>query len=196
MIRLGITGGIGTGKSVVASFLRAMGIPVYVADDEAKKITLMSPVIRAQLINYFGNKIFDGNILNKTLFASLIFENEDNLKKANSIIHPEVFRDFSSWSEKQDSSIVAMESAILFESGFETLVDKSICVTAPVELCIVRAMKRSGLSRAETLKRIANQMPEQLKAVKSDFVICNDGIEAIIPQIEIILKLLRSSFSI
>ncbi len=190
MIKLGITGGMGSGKSVVASFFKAMGIPIYIADDEAKRITSTSPVVREKLINYFGDKLFDGDELNKTLFASLIFGNEENLKKANSIIHPEVLSDFLSWTEKQDVPIVGMESAILFESGFNTYVDKVICVTAPVELCIERAMKRSGMSRAEALKRISNQMPDSLKIVKSDYVISNDGIDAITPQIEMILKLL------
>ena len=184
MIKLGITGGMGSGKSVVVSFLKAAGIPVYIADDEAKRITSTLPVVKEKLTSYFGDKIFDGDVLNKTLFASLIFENEDNLKKANSIIHPEVLNDFLSWSEKQDTPIVAMESAILIESGFDFYVDKIICVTAPIEICIERAMKRSGFSRAEALKRVSNQMPEQQKNEKSDYIICNDGIEPVIPQIE------------
>ncbi len=191
MIRVGVTGGMGSGKSVVISFLKSVGIPVYIADDEAKKITMTSPVVREKLINCFGCHIYIGDTLNKALFASLIFENEENLKKANSIIHPEVLKDFLSWCDKQDASVVAQESAILFESGFDAFVDKTICVTAPVELCVERVMKRSGMSGVEALKRISSQMPEQLKAVKSDYVICNDNINAIIPQIEIILKLLR-----
>ena len=188
MIKLGITGGMGSGKSVVASFLKAMGIPVYITDDEAKRITSTSPVVKEKLTNYFGDKIFDGDILNKTLLASLIFENEDNLRKANSIIHPEVLNDFLSWSDKQDAPIVAMESAILFESGFDVFVDKIICVTAPIDVCIERAMERSELSRAEALKRISNQMPEQQKIKLSDYIICNDGVEPVIPQVEAVLE--------
>ncbi|GHT71801.1 dephospho-CoA kinase [Bacteroidia bacterium] len=188
MIKLGVTGGIGSGKSVVVSFLSAMGIPVYIADDESKRITSLSPVIREKLISCFGEKIFTGDALNKSLFASLIFGNKENLEKANEIIHPEVLNDFLLWSEKQHTPLVVIESAILFESGFDGFVDQVICVTAPVELCIERTMKRSGMSREDALKRISNQMPEQLKIVKSDFVISNDGIEAVTPQIETILK--------
>ncbi|MDR1369778.1 MAG: dephospho-CoA kinase [Dysgonamonadaceae bacterium] len=191
MIKLGITGGMGSGKSVVISFLKAMGIPVYIADDEAKRITANSPVVKKKLTDCFGDEIFEEGVLNKTLFASLIFGNEDKLKKANAVIHPEVLKDFLSWSEKQDAPIIAMESAILFESGFDSFVDKVICVTAPEELCIERAIKRSGGSREDALKRIANQIPEQLKIVKSDFVINNDGIEAITPQIEKAVRKIR-----
>jgi len=188
MIKLGITGGMGSGKSVVAALLKSMGIPVYIADDEAKRITSTSPVVKEKLINCFGDKIFDGDILNKTLLASLIFENENNLRKTNAIIHPEVLNDFIQWSEKQEVPIVAIESAILFESGFDAFVDKVICVTAPTEICIERAMKRSGFSRTEALKRISNQMPEQQKIEKSDYIICNDGIEPVIPQVEAVLE--------
>jgi dephospho-CoA kinase len=187
MIRLGITGGIGTGKSVVVSFLNAMGIPVYIADDESKRITSSSPVVKEKLISGFGEKIFAGDVLNKDLLASLLFGNKENLKKANEIIHPEVLNDFLSWSEKQQTSPVVIESAILFESGFNIYVDKVICVTAPEELCIERVMKRSGMSREDVLKRIASQMPEELKLQKSDYIIYNDGVSPVIPKVENII---------
>lgn len=188
MIKLGVTGGIGSGKSVVVSFLNAMGIPVYIADEESKKITSSSAVVREKLISCFGEKIFTGDVLDKNLFASLIFGDEENLKKANEIIHPEVLNDFLSWSEKQHTPWVAIESAILFESGFNIFVDKVICVTAPAELCIERVIKRSGMSREDALKRIASQMPEELKVKKSDYIICNDGVLPITPQIESIVS--------
>jgi dephospho-CoA kinase len=188
MIRLGVTGGMGSGKSVVVSFLNAMGIPVYIADDESKRIISSSPVVREKLIFCFGEKIFTEDVLNKNLFASLIFGNKENLKKANEIIHPEVLNDFLLWSEKQHASLVAIESAILFESGFNIFVDKVICVTAPVELCIERVIKRSGMSREDALKRIVSQIPEELKIKKSDYIIYNDGVLPVTPQIENIVN--------
>ena len=189
MIKLGITGGIGAGKSVVASFLKATGIPVYIADDESKKLTSTSPRIKEQLIKNFGEDLFAGGILNKVLLASLIFENKDNLRVVNSIIHPEVISDFEAWSVKHaDKKLIAMEAAILFESGFDKAVDLIITVTAPQEERIERILKRNKTTREEILSRMSNQWPDEEKCRKSDFVIYNNNDRAIIPQIESILQ--------
>jgi dephospho-CoA kinase len=189
MIKLGITGVMGSGKTMVVSFLGAMGIPVYIADDESKRITSSSPVVREKLIAYFGENIYNGKVLNRNLFASLLFGNEENLEKANSVIHPEVLNDFFSWSEKQENAtVIAIESAILFESGLDRFVDKTVCVTAPMELCIERAMKRSEISREDALNRVSSQLSEEMKVKKSDYIILNDGILPLIPQIESIVN--------
>ncbi|MCL2650344.1 MAG: dephospho-CoA kinase [Candidatus Azobacteroides sp.] len=189
MLKLGITGGIGAGKTVVASFLKAMEIPVYVADDEAKKLTSSSPVIKTKLIQLFGEKIFANNIFDKALLASLIFNNKENLNLVNSIIHPEVLSDFNKWVQKHnDKPLIAMESAILFESGFDKNMDLIVAVTAPLEERIERIRKRNQSTREEILERISNQFPENEKCSKSDFVIYNDNDKAIIPQIECILQ--------
>ena len=191
MIKLGITGGIGAGKSVVASFLKAIGIPVYIADDESKKLTSTSSLIKEQLIKQFGDELFTGGILNKALLASLIFENKDNLKVVNSIIHPEVMADFEAWSIKHaDKKLVAIEAAILFESGFDKTVDLVVTVTAPQEERIERILKRNKTTREEILSRMSNQLPDEEKCKRSDFVIYNDNDRAIIPQIEKMLLLI------
>jgi len=189
MIKLGITGGIGAGKSVVASFLKAVGIPVYIADEESKKLTSTSPRIKEQLINQFGEELFAGGSLNKALLASLIFENKDNLRIVNAIIHPEVISDFEAWSvEHADKNLIAVETAILFESGFDKSVDFIVTVTAPQEERIERILKRNQTTREEILNRMSNQLPEEEKCKKSNFVIYNDNDRAIIPQIEEMLE--------
>ena len=189
MIKLGITGGIGAGKSVVASFLNAMGIPVYIADDESKKLTSTSPRIKERLIKQFGEDLFAGGVLNKALLASLIFENKDHLRIVNSIIHPEVMSDFEAWSVKHaDKKLVAMEAAILFESGFDKAMDFIVTVTAPQEERIERILKRNKTTREEILSRMSNQLPDEEKCNRSDFVIYNDNDRAIIPQIEEMLE--------
>ena len=189
MLKLGITGGIGAGKTVVASFLKATGIPVYVADDEAKKLTSSSPAIKTKLIQLFGEELFANDTLNKALLASLIFKNKENLNLVNSIIHPEVLSDFDNWVKKHnDKTLVAMESAILFESGYNKNMDLILAVTAPLEERIERIRKRNQSTREEILERISNQLPEDEKCEKSNFVIYNDNDKAIIPQIECILQ--------
>lgn len=194
MIKLGITGGIGAGKSVVASFLKATGIPVYIADDESKKLTSTSPRIKEQLIKLFGENLYAGGILNKALLASLIFENKDNLRVVNSIIHPEVMSDFEAWAMKHaDKKLIAMEAAILFESGFDKTMDFIVTVTAPQEERIERLLKRNNVPREEILSRMSNQLPEEEKCKRSDFVIYNDNDRAIIPQIGNILDSIVSS---
>ena len=189
MIKLGITGGIGAGKSVVVSFLKATGIPVYIADDESKKLTSTSPRIKTQLTKQFGEDLFAGGILNKALLASLIFENKNNLRMVDSIIHPEVMSDFEAWSVKHaDKKLVAMEAAILFESGFDKTMDLIVTVTAPQEERIGRILKRNKTTREEILSRMSNQLPDEEKCKRSNFVIYNDNDRAIIPQIEEMLE--------
>ena len=134
MIKIGITGGIGSGKSVVASLLALSGVPVYIADEESKWLTNNSPVIREKLTALFGPEIYTNEGLNKKLLASHIFNNPEQLQQVNQIIHPEVNRHFSAWVERQTSPLCAIESAILFESGFYKVVDISLMVYAPREL--------------------------------------------------------------
>ena len=189
MIKLGITGGIGAGKTVVASFLKAIGVSVYIADDESKRLTSTSPKIKELLIKNFGEQLYPGGNLNKPLLASLIFGNKKNLDLVNSIIHPEVLVDFNQWATKhKHKPIVAMEAAILFESGFDENLDKIITVTAPKEERIERIMKRNKTTREEILNRMFNQFPDEDKCKKSDYIIYNDNDRAIIPQIEKIFE--------
>lgn len=189
MIRLGITGGIGSGKSVVISLLRILGIPVYIADEESKRLTNTDIRIRESLIASFGKELYSDDRLNKQLLASIIFNNQENLRLVNSIIHPVVLDDFMKWSVKYEQvPFVAMETAILFESSLNRYVDKVIVVTAPLEIRLKRATHRDGVKEEMIMKRITNQMPEEEKCKLADFVIYNDGVQAVIPQLEKIIR--------
>ena len=190
MIKIGITGGIGSGKSVVSSLLTLAGIPVYVADDESKNLTESSPVIQKKLKSLFGDDIYLNGNLDRKHLASLIFSDEVILKKVNSIIHPVVREDFQQWVSKQKAKRCAMESAILFESGFDKDIDVVLMVYAPVELRLTRTMLRDGASEADIMKRMNRQMPDELKRKQADFVIVNDDVQALMPQIEQFLKIL------
>ena len=192
MIKLGITGGIGSGKSVVAQLLQLSKIPVYIADEESKRLTNTSPIIRKQLISLFGKDIYTENGLNKKRLASYIFNNPEYLKQVNAIIHPEVNYHFQEWATKQQSEICAIESAILFESGFNQYVDYSLMVYAPIEVRIMRVLARDKASREEIIQRISNQMPDEQKKELSDYVIYNDDIHALLPQIQDLLSDLSS----
>ena len=190
MIKIGITGGIGSGKSVVSSLLRMNKIPVYVADTESKRLSDTSPVIRKKLVDLFGNDIYVNDMLDRKRLASFVFSNEHVLKKVNEIIHPVVKKDFQTWEKQQKGTMCAIESAILFESGFDKTVDMVLLVYAPVELRLTRAMVRDGATEADIMKRMNRQIPEELKRKKADYVIVNDDVQALIPQLDRFLKLL------
>ena len=188
MIKIGITGGIGSGKTVVSSLLELEGIPVYPADDASKRLTDTSPVIRKKLTTLIDDAIYKNDKLDRQRLASIIFNDEALLEEVNGIIHPAVKEDFMNWITKQTSKCCALESAILYESKFDREVDLVLMVYAPVELRLTRAMLRDGVSEAEILKRMNRQMPDNLKRKQADYVICNDGIQPVIPQIEEFVK--------
>ena len=188
MKKIGITGGIGSGKSVVCELFRLHKIPVFEADVEAKKLNDTSPTIREKLTQLFGNDLYDNNRLNRQKLASLIFSDTSTLQKVNAIIHPEVAACFEKWVEKQQNApFIAIETAILFESGFDKLVDKTITVFAPLDVRIERIIKRDGVNRAQIEARMSQQMPEEEKAKLSDFVVVNDGCVSLIEQTHSIL---------
>jgi dephospho-CoA kinase len=186
---VGITGGIGSGKSVVSKLLETMEIPVYNSDTEAKKLTESSLFVRGKLSEKFGNQLYSNGKLNKTFLADLIFNSSEHLAFVNSVIHPEVYKDFLTWKQKYVAfPMLGIESAILFESGFDQFVNFKIVVSAPLELRIERLRKRENLDEIAILNRIKNQMSEEEKINQADYVIINDDIQPIIPQVENILK--------
>lgn len=193
MIKIGITGGIGSGKSVVARLLELEGVPVYIADTESKRLTHISPVIREGLISLFGKEIYTPSGLNKKRLADRIFNEPENLKRVNDIIHPEVNKHFLEWVGKQKTNICALESAILFESGFDRIVDVRLMVYAPLSLRIERVRTRDKLSRQEVEERINNQFSDEIKKEKSDYIIYNDDKQALLPQVTRFLTNLQSN---
>ena len=188
MIRIGITGGIGNGKSIICDILRLHDIPVFDADKEAKVLNNSSSIIKEKLIIHFGEDIYIDNKLNRKLLSELIFKNEDNLKIANSIIHPEVANLFIDWCQNNSNyNIVAIESAILIEAGFKKYIDKLITVFTPEELRIKRVAHRDNTNVENIKARIKNQISEEEKIKNSDYVIVNDNSQSLIKQVSDIL---------
>ncbi|WP_321436543.1 dephospho-CoA kinase [uncultured Bacteroides sp.] len=184
-IKIGLTGGIGSGKSVVSHLLATMGIPVYIADDEAKRITSSDITIRQQLVHLLGEEIFSNGELNKKLLAAYLFSDPENAKIVNGIIHPRVKEDFVRWASLNNHyPIVAIESAILIEAGFEDEVDIIVMVSAPLDLRLKRlALRDSSSSKEQIKKRIQSQMDDEEKKSMANFVIVNDEETPVIPQI-------------
>jgi dephospho-CoA kinase len=188
---IGLTGGIGSGKTTIANYFRAAGIPVYIADDEARKI-MESPEIIAEIKNVFGNIIFENDILIRSKLAEIVFDNPEKLQKLNAIIHPAVKKHFSEWILNYKSApFVIYEAAILFESGSYKNCDFIITVTAPVESRIERVVQRDKTTRENVLKRIAMQWNDEQRFSKSDFVIENINPEIAKIEVDKTLKILR-----
>ena len=182
-IKIGITGGIGSGKSVVAKLLAWMGIPVYQTDAEAKRLMLSDADIRRELTALVGSNAYNEKGLNKALLASYVFGNPEHTRQVNAIVHPKVRHDFRKWAGNSGRMMVALESAILLEAGFRNEVDKVVMVYAPQEVRIERAIRRDSATREQIEKRIRSQMSDENKREAADFVIVNDGETPLIPQV-------------
>lgn len=185
MIVLGITGGIGSGKSTVSKILSVLGVPVYIADEESKKLTDTSSTIRKNLTILLGDDLYIENKLNKAKLASIIFSDQKKLEQVNAIIHPEVQNHFLKWVENlrnKQHNIAACETAILFESGFDRFTDKSVTVYSPLEMRIDRIIKRDNCTHEKAQERINSQMPDEKKVELSDFIIVNNEDKSLIEQ--------------
>lgn len=194
MTILGVTGGIGSGKSIVCKYLSLHNIPIYDADIEAKRLNNTSPVIRQELIIRFGKSIYINNELDRKQLASLIFNNKENLQFVNQLIHTELAKHFLNWIEdNKRHSILALDAAVLFESGFDKYVDKIITVIAPIDIRINRVSKRDNLSPQQIEARINSQISDEERSKLSDFVVVNDNYESIINQTNIIIKKITQS---
>lgn len=188
---IGLTGGIGSGKSTVASYIASKGIPVYIADEEAKKL-MDSKKISTKIQAIFSENILtiDGTLDRKKI-AAIVFNSPEKLSKLNAIVHPEVKKHFRNWLNlHKKAPFIIKEVAILFETGGNLSCDKVILVTAPEEIRIQRAMKRDNVDRDSVLKRIQNQLPEEEKISKSDFVVYNIDLQNTFIEIDQILKIL------
>lgn len=187
---LAITGGIGAGKSYVSSLLtKHFGIPVYNCDTEAKRINMESVRIRQQLTHLVGPDVYqaDGTLC-RPILAKFLFANPDNANRVNAITHPAVAEDFRQWTEQQHSPLIGMECAILFESGFDSLADSILCVSAPYELCLQRAMLRDKVDRQAIERRMALQMSREERERRSDHIILNDGSDDVLDQLRKIIE--------
>jgi dephospho-CoA kinase len=183
-LKIGITGGIGSGKSLVCQIFKALKVPVFEADKESKDIIDSDPATREALRELLGNRIFgtDGRI-NRHVMAGIIFNDQELLLKVNAIIHPAVRHRFNRWHAGQKSRYIIQEAAILFESGVFRLMDMNIMVTAPEEMRIRRVMQRDGVTKEKVYERMKNQWPEDDKVALADYIIRNDESQSLIQQV-------------
>lgn len=183
MKRIGLTGGIGSGKSTVAAVFELLGIPVYYADDASRRLMNEDAALKNKIINAFGEKSYTGNLLDKKFIAATVFNNPEKLKLLNSLVHPATIKDASEWMAKQQSPYVIKEAALIFESGADKDLDFVIGVSAPLELRIKRAMNRDHSKHGEVIARISRQMNEDEKLRLCKYVIVNDEQQMILPQV-------------
>jgi len=192
MAKVGITGGIGAGKSLIASMVEALGHPVYYADSQAKRLMSESLYIKEELVALLGLDAYIGNTLNRPYIAQAIFGNNELLQKINALVHPAVKADFEAWAaQRGDAPLLFLESALIYEAQLPTILDAVIHVTAPLRVRISRTMRRDSVSENEVLKRVAAQQKEEESAQKADFTICNDNQTALTPQLKSILEELK-----
>lgn len=189
MIKLGITGGIGSGKSVVSEIFHLYGIPLYNADKEAKKLNDTSPYIREQLTLHIGEDLYIDDKLDRKKLASIIFHDSHKLAIVNSIIHPELAKHFNEWCrQREQCPMVILDAPLLIEAGFHKFVDKVIMVQAPEELRIARVIQRDRSVRQEVEARMKSQLPEEEKMKYADYVVRNDNRHSLISQVSKIIK--------
>jgi dephospho-CoA kinase len=185
MLKIGLTGNMGSGKTTVSKVFEILNIPVFYADDEAKKVMVTDHVLINAIKSAFGEiSYFDDGTLNRKHIAALVFNNDAELKKLNSIVHPAVFRAFDEWVKNFNNvPYVLKEAALLFESDSYKFCDYTIIVQAPLETRIKRVMLRDRLTLDEVERRNSNQFPEEKKTQLADYIIRNDGTQLVIPQV-------------
>ena len=194
MFRVGLTGGIGSGKSTVAKIFEVLGIPVYYADTEAKKLMNENAELRSAIINIFGNEAYANNSLNRKYISSIVFSDPSKLELLNGVVHPATKKDGEKWMLAQKTSYAIHEAALIFEANVSDRLDYVIGVSSPEEIRIKRAMQRDNLSRDEIMNRMKQQLDEETKMSKCDFVLINDEEHLLIPQVlEVHQKLLDLS---
>ncbi|MBL7736599.1 MAG: dephospho-CoA kinase [Chitinophagaceae bacterium] len=182
-LRIGITGGIGSGKTTIARIFETLRIPVYYADDAAKKIMNEDDSLKKQIIQHFGSEAYKEGKLDREYLSALVFRDSRRLTLLNSIVHPATIRNSNRWMKEQSGPYALREAALIFESGVQGQLDYVIGVSAPAELRIRRAMERDGISREKVLERMARQINESIKMKLCDFIIVNDERQPVIPQV-------------
>lgn len=183
MLRIGITGGIGSGKSTVSRIFQVLGVPVYNADNAAKRLMNEDVTLQQELISHFGPETYRKGHLDRAWLASIVFNNKEKLELLNSLVHPATIRDGEEWTLRQTAPYTIKEAALLFESGSYQYLDYVIGVSAPLPLRIHRTMQRDHITREEVQSRMDRQIQESIKMRLCDFVIVNDEQQAVIPQV-------------
>lgn len=183
MIKVGLTGGIGSGKTTIAKIFMQLGVPVYFSDTRAKDLMLNNKSLQESLISLFGDEVIIDGLLNRSHIASKVFSNPKQLVKLNALVHPFVQKDFDAWSASQSSHYVLKEAAIIFETGADKFLDQVILVESPEDLKISRVMLRDKVTMKEVLMRMGNQWSDDQKRINADYIILNDEKCSLIYQI-------------
>jgi dephospho-CoA kinase len=182
-LKVGLTGGIGSGKTTVARIFEVLGVPVYYADDAARRIMNEDEDLKKSIVKNFGEQSYTGGKLNREYLASIVFHDKKKLAILNALVHPATIRNSIQWMKQQTSPYAIREAALIFESGVQGQLDYVIGVSAPVELRIQRSIQRDGLTRQQVMERMDRQINETIKMRLCDFVIVNDCHTAVIPQV-------------
>ena len=196
MLLIGLTGGIGSGKTTVAGIFEVLGIPVYYADLEAKRIMNEDKHLRSQLTELFGKEVYVNGSLNRSQIAAIVFKDKEKLRQLNALVHPATIADSERWMKAQKSPYALKEAALIFESGSNSKLDCVIGVYSPIEMRIKRVMERDSISAAEVERRMLNQMQEDDKMNLCDFVIFNDEQQLLIPQVTALHEKLAQSSAV
>ncbi len=183
MLKIGLTGGIGSGKSTVARIFEVLGIPVYYADEAAKRLMIENVELRYEIIEHFGPNAYSNGNLNRKYLSDKVFNDKKKIGLLNSIVHPATLKDANEWMAKQTTPYVIKEAALIFESGSYKSLNYVIGVQSPGDLRIERAMARDNISSLQVKDRISKQMDEQEKLRLCDYVIVNDEHQMVIPQV-------------
>ena len=183
MLRIGLTGGIGSGKSTVARIFSVLGIPVYDADSSSKRLMTENKELKKKIIENFGKESYTGDILNRKYLSEQVFSDYKKTELLNSIVHPATIKDAEEWMKKQNAPYIIKEAALIFESGSNKFLDKVIGVSSPISLRMERTMKRSNITSEQVKERMALQMDEKEKLRLCDYVIINDEQQMLIPQV-------------
>lgn len=183
MLKIGLTGGLGSGKSTVAHIFEVLGIPVYYADAASKRLMNDDEKVKAAVQNAFGKEVYPDGKLDRKYLSEIVFKDEKKLELLNSIVHPATLLDAAEWLKKQTAHYAIKEAALIFESGSNKALDFVIGIESPLPLRLQRAMKRDNISREQAMARIEKQMNEEKKISLCDFVIINDEQQMVIPQV-------------
>lgn len=192
MISIGVTGGIGTGKSTICAVLETMGYPVFYADAEAKKCMTDDPLLRQEIVAQFGSEAYVQGLLNRSYLASIIFRDPSQRDVLNQLVHPAVYRAFEQWKTRQSATLLFNESALLFETGSYRRFHATILVTAEREVRIQRVMERDSISREQVIDRMNNQWDDTEKIALASFVIRNNPTDLVVPQLVQIVEQLTA----
>jgi dephospho-CoA kinase len=193
MRTIGLTGGIGSGKSTVAKMFAELGVPVYIADDAGKYLLATSKIVRRKMILLLGEECYVDDAPNKPYISNIIFNDSEKLAAVNAIIHPKVAQHFKRWMKKQDAAYCIKEAAILFENGGYTKCDYTILVTAPLDVRITRVQKRDQATREQVISRMNNQWSDAKKTTLADFVIVNTNLDSTLAEVIILHKKLMKT---